>query len=87
MNRRVTGRSSRLPHKRPEPAIGDRRFGMFGAIDAGMLGLAMLMVALGVVPGLVALSSRKARTPSFDPRMPAAPRRRLRFGAATAARW
>lgn len=62
---------------------------MFGAIDAGMLGLAAMMLALGIGPGLLALSSRKARTPLFDVRMPkaVAPRHRFHFGAATAARW
>ncbi len=59
---------------------------MFGAMDPGMLVLAVLMVALGVVPGLLALSSRKARTPWGEPHRPAAPYGRLYFGAATAAR-
>jgi hypothetical protein len=68
--------------------IGDRRFGMFGSIDAGMVVLVVLMVALGVVPGLLALSSQKSRTMRLDLRMPpaVAPTRRFQFGAATSAR-
>ncbi|WP_421990764.1 hypothetical protein [Roseococcus sp.] len=38
---------------------------MFGAIDGQMLFLAALMVALGVVPGLLALSSPKSAMPRF----------------------
>ena len=60
---------------------------MFGAIDPGMMVLAVLMVALGVGPGLAALSSRRARTPRFDLGRPGPAYRRLCFGAATAARW
>jgi len=61
---------------------------MFHVIDAGMLVLAVMLAALGVGPGLLALSSRRARRPSFEARAPkaVAPGHGFRFGAATAAR-
>jgi hypothetical protein len=61
---------------------------MFGAIDAGMAVLSVLMLALGIGPGLLALSSDRARTPRYLPPMPRLATRAhgLYFGAATAAR-
>lgn len=57
---------------------------MFGAIDAGVAVLSVLMLALGAGPALLALSSRRARVPLFTTPRPA--RHGFFFGAATAAR-
>lgn len=56
---------------------------MFGAIDEGTAVLALLMLALGAGPALLALASRRARAPRFEAPRPA---HGLFFGAATAAR-
>ncbi|TCH96743.1 hypothetical protein EJV46_19395 [Roseococcus sp. SYP-B2431] len=55
---------------------------MFAAIDGGLLGLAEMMAALGILPGILALASRKAGTPRLERAVP----RPFHFGAATAAR-
>lgn len=60
---------------------------MFGAMDAGVAVLSALMLALGAVPALLALSSRRARAPLFELRQPVVPAPRFVFGAATAARY
>lgn len=58
---------------------------MFGAVDTGVLMLVALMLALGLGPALLALSSRRARGPRFEaPRLAVA--QGFFFGAATAAR-
>lgn len=56
---------------------------MFGAVDTGFLVLVALMLALGLGPALLALSSRLARPPRFAAPKPA---HGFFFGAATAAR-
>lgn len=57
---------------------------MFAAIDTGVLTLVALMLALGVGPALLALSSRRAQASRFEAPRPA---HGFFFGAATAARY
>lgn len=57
---------------------------MFGTVDTGVLVLLALMLALGLGPALLALSSRRSQAPVFERR--AASAHRFFFGAATAAR-